>query len=155
MVKIYVAGNITTRSLPVAGSAVTLGRFVDVTSDGVNFQLPVANSSNVAGLAYAGDYKGKYVSGTGGAGIGSANTQSSVSSSNNLTIIALGSGAIVRGVTGATNINAGTPLKVDANGAVVAMVTASIDSTAGWNEIVGKSVTQQNTSGGSIDILLM
>lgn len=156
MAVIYVSGPQGTRSLPVAtgAAAVTLGLFVDITSDGAGYQIAGANSSTVAGIAYAGDYKGKYASGTGGTGIGSANTQSSVSSGNRLTVITLGCGAVVQGTAGEANLNAGVPVKTDANGYVVAMVPSSTDSTAGSVRMVGRTVTQQTTSGGTVYVLL-
>lgn len=156
MTNVLISGNPATYSLPVASgaAAVTLGLFVDITSDGAGYQITGTNSSTVAGIAYGGDYKGKYTSGSSGTGIGSAVTQAQVSSGNYLTVITLGCGAVVSAIAGEANLNAGVPVKVDSNGYVVAMVPASTDSTAGSVRKVGRTVTQQTTSGSAVSVLL-
>lgn len=155
MAFVYVSGNRATKSFTVSSdaAAINVGLFVELNSS-EQVKLTAANSSLVAGIIEGGDYKGKYSSGSSGSGIGSAFTQSAISSASKATVILKGSGTVVRAVTGETNVMAGTPLKVDANGAVVALVPSSTDSTAGSVRRIGYAVTTQVTSGATIDVLI-
>lgn len=152
---VYVSGNRATKSFTVSGdqASINVGLLVELNS-AEQVRLSQANSSLVAGVIEGGDYKGKYSSGSSGSGIGSAFTQSAIASNNKATVILKGSGTVVRLVTGEASINAGVPLKADANGAVVALVPSSTDSTAGSVRRVGYAVTTQATSGGTIDVLI-
>ena len=152
MVQVYVAGQITTRAFTVEeADGIPLGRVIkfETRSEGGETVSIAGANASVLGVAYQGDFTGKYASvSTTGTGIGTARTQNTVANGDKLTVITKGCGAVVRCFTSATNISAGAVLGA-ANGGSVAQVDN--DSSA---LLIGTAVTAQATQSDTIDVLL-
>jgi len=154
MVQVYVAGPTCTRAFTVEETnGVPLGRVVDfvtLSAGGETVGIASANAS-VLGVAYQGDFTGKYASvSTTGTGIGTARTQNTIANGDKLTVMMKGCGAVVRCFTGVANISAGASL-IPVNGG---SVSPSNPGTSNVDLLIGTAVSAQATESGTIDVLL-